>query len=288
MQTSLEKAILKTLVYASIFDCPLTLDEIHRYLIGNKKISKNVVRAALQKLSTQVFFHEGFYTLSKTRLLIQQRIKRKYISNKKYLHAKNVGKLLSFISLVQFIGISGTVAALNAKEDDDIDFFVITKKNTLWLTRLFLVILLQVLGARRRRLQKNVADTICLNMFVDGQNLLLPKDRHDIYTAHEIVQMLPVFDRDNTYNRFLHANKWVRKYLANSIDNRIIGYYNITEKKKSPSIFEFLAKHLQLWYMQSHRTNETVTEALVAFHPIDHKKRILALYTKKLKQYGII
>jgi hypothetical protein len=45
-QESLKRSILKTLTYADVFDYPLTLDEIHRYLV-EKQAAVEEIRAVL-------------------------------------------------------------------------------------------------------------------------------------------------------------------------------------------------------------------------------------------------
>jgi len=44
----------------------------------------------------------------------------------------------------------------------------------------------------------------------------LPESERDLFSAHEVLQMEPVFDRGNTYKKFLLANKWVKTFLPNA------------------------------------------------------------------------
>ncbi|MBI4078983.1 MAG: hypothetical protein HY429_01660 [Candidatus Levybacteria bacterium] len=293
MSDAIQRAILRTLIYADIFSYPLTLAQLHKFLIFNRPVSKKNIKNICQQMSS-VRKEDDFYMLKKSRINIAIRKIKEASSNEKIAFARQLTRIFRIIPWVLFVGISGAVAAGNARKKDDIDFFVIAKRKRLWLTRFFLVILLQIFGLRRKRLEKKVMNTICLNMLLDERCLLLGSKRQDVYTAHEIVQMLPIFDRGDTYSRFLMANKWVRGYLPNSIDTKILRYYDI--KKKSPnipifqyfSIIELIAKQLQLWYMRKHRTHEIITDNMLAFHPVDYRKKVLFLYTKRLKQYGIV
>ena len=56
-----DEAILKTLSYSDIFDYPLTLDELHRFLIASA--NKDELDSYLQKLDS-VDEQEGYYFLS--------------------------------------------------------------------------------------------------------------------------------------------------------------------------------------------------------------------------------
>ena len=89
----------------------------------------------------------------------------------------------------------------NSDTDDDIDIFVISNKGFAWTTRLLTAVLLIMLGAYRNKNSKNVKDKICLN-FILGEDEMHFKNQ-DLFTAHEIVQLLPIFTRDKTYQRFI-------------------------------------------------------------------------------------
>ena len=117
-------------------------------------------------------------------------------------------------------------------------------------------------------------------MFIDESVLKFPQERQDIYTAHEIVQMMPLFERENTHQRFITANRWIKEYMYNAIDIRILRYKDT--KKILPNILEPLTKYIQLTYMKRHRTNETVSDSLLAFHPSDYRKQVLKEYNKRL------
>ena len=38
---------------------------------------------------------------------------------------------------------------------------------------------------------------------------------HDLFTAHEIIQLIPIFERDNAYNKFIKANSWINSVFPN-------------------------------------------------------------------------
>lgn len=286
--------ILKTLIYSDIFDYPLTKEEIWKFLIG-RKISKESFEKSLK---TTVFpldkweHEKGFYFLSGRGEIVKKRIKRKEESIKKLELAKKIIQKLSLIPTVLFIGISGGLALKNAKKDDDIDLFIIASKGNIWITRLIVVLLL-ILMVQYRGRGKKESQKVCLNMLLDESSLSFPKSRHDLYTAHEIVQLKPMFERNNTYNKFLSANKWVAKFLPNAMVRIKNKELRIKVRQENPLfmiynslfVFEKLAKILQLWYMKSHRTKETIGDHFLAFHPFEYKNFVLKEYNKRLKQY---
>lgn len=281
-----KKAIYATLAYSDIFDYPLTKEELLRYLL--------VTRSASSRFDTMVLSlpkvkkKEGYFYLSGRSSIIDLRKKRAAISLEKMKRAKKVVRILKRIPSIEFIGMSGSLAMANGDEDADIDLFLITRPQTLWLTRLLVLLFLEVKGMRRKRTGNTFSDTICVNMLVDTNHLRFPKERHDAYTAHELVQLKPLFERSNSYRRFLVANEWVLKYLPNGF---VCMQSKEFHKETSLSFFlaplEFLAQSVQIWYMKGHRTKETITDGFVAFHPFDYKKEILGQWEKKKKLYGI-
>ena len=84
----------------------------------------------------------------------------------------------------------------NADKQDDIDFFIITAKGTMWTTRLCSAFLLSAAGLRRTPNQKQVANKICLNMFMQEGDLSLPASERDLFSAHEVLQMVPLWERE--------------------------------------------------------------------------------------------
>lgn len=277
-------SVFKTLIYSDIFDFPLTKEEIWKFLIG-KKIDKKTFEKELE--ATVLERNHKFYFLSQREEIVARRSKKKEISRQKIRIAKKIIEKLSIISTVLFIGISGGLALENSDEKDDIDLFVITSENTLWITRLLLVLLLIVMRQYRGRGKKE-SQKICLNMLISEKALMFEKDRRNLYTAHEIAQLKPIFNRNNMYKKFLNANQaWVSRFLPNAID-KVTNYKSGIKERKSPLfIFEKVAKFVQLIYMKKHRTREVVSDHLLAFHPFEYKNYVLEEYNRRLSKYEI-
>jgi len=99
----------------------------------------------------------------------------------------------------------------NSEEGDDIDLMIVTSPQRLWLTRGLVVVFLLLTGQYRR--PEKIKDKVCPNLMFSEEVLEFPD--HDLFTAHEIVQMLPIYDRLNTYQKFLQANSWIKDFLPN-------------------------------------------------------------------------
>ncbi|OGH06310.1 MAG: hypothetical protein A2171_00935 [Candidatus Levybacteria bacterium RBG_13_35_9] len=193
--------------------------------------------------------------------------------------------------MVYFIGISGALSMENCEADDDIDIFVICKNDFVWTTRIFLIIFLIFLGAYRKKYDIQYKDKICLNLIIAERKMTYFKSRRNLYLAHEIIQLILILDKNNTYKKFIEENKWIFDYLPNGMER--IGEYQIPFNKKNKRSgnlfikilevlrFEKLAKLLQWQYMKKNITIEKVNDNLLAFHPIDYGKKIMDLYNNR-------
>lgn len=283
------KAILRTIVYSDIFDYPLTRREIWKFLIVDKKITRAAFEKALLVLPATIVYRDGFYCLKGRESIVAKRKRREKESVKKILLAKKVAKRLSLMPTVLFVGISGSLAMRNADSHDDIDFFIITKKNTLWTTRFLLLLLLEFLGLRRGRRSKKVANKICVNMLIDESSLLFSKEKQNLYIAHEVVQLLPLFERENMHDKFLGANAWIKKILPHSLPSHLTSGNSVRKGGMLRfSAFEQLARFLQLRSINKHKTTETISDTLLAFHPDDYTDKILNVYQKRIKTMDAI
>jgi len=118
------------------------------------------------------------------------------------------------------------MAMMNAKEEDDIDLFIITAKKRLFTGRFIAVVLAKLLGIYRQRENKCYMlhatcfmNKVCLNLFFDEGNLEVPDFKKTEYVAHEVLQMKPLIVKGNIYQRFLKANDWVFEIFPNSKSN---------------------------------------------------------------------
>lgn len=297
-------SFLKALIYADIFDYPLNRKEIYLWLIrsGERKIKRD----RTIKNSGIVRHQKGFYFLKGRKKIVALRRLREAWSRKKIEIAKKIALWLRIIPFIKLVGISGSLAMKNSDQDDDIDFLIITKKNRLWITRGLVTIMLDLLGIRRRFGEKIAKDRVCLNMFLGEDSLAVPENEQDLYSAHELVQLQPVWDKDGIYKKFLSENLWVKNYLPNALNDKLKNT-DFRLKKTRLGIFlrlltyisrfiflffdfdfwELFAYRSQRWFMKSHRTSEIIEPGRIRFHPHDCRKFVLERYKQKLTALGI-
>ena len=122
-------------------------------------------------------------------------------------------------------------------------------------------------------MDKSQKDRLCLNIWLDESNLIWREG--NIYTAHEIAQIVPLANKDRTYEKFLYKNKWILDFWPNAV--RIKPTKILSVKCCSPIIrlLEKIAYRLQYFYMKKKITRETVTPTRAIFHPEDWGQVVL-------------
>lgn len=278
--------VIKTLLYESIFDFPLDKEEIWKFLISNHKITRLSFNNFLNNAGILHDSKTGYYYLRGNERIIGERTVKSEISEKKNKIAERAVYLLSLIPTIKFVGISGSLAQYNSDAEDDIDFFVIARKESVWLTRFCAIMLLKINRLYRQR--KKHTDRICLNMIIEST--AFPKQRRDLYNAFEIAQMRPLFDREGTYKDFIEKNRWIASYLPNA--REVLLNTKVKDVKNSSLLFLFnlllfvkveaLLKLIQKLYMYGKVTSETISDDFLAFHPKDFNGDISKKYANKL------
>ena len=135
-----EESILRTLLYSDIFDYPLTEKEVWKYLISGQKIKPFEFNKTIKKINSVVYRKGNYLYIENRRFTFDKRQKKQKESEEKLRFAKKIIQKLSIIPSVMFIGISGSLSMMNAEKNHDIDLFVIAKHQTIWATRLFLIL----------------------------------------------------------------------------------------------------------------------------------------------------
>ena len=163
---SKKEAILKTLLYSDLFDFPLTEEEIYKFLIF-KKIDKDQLSKLLENKNLSIDRLNNFFFLKGRGKIVKERLMKEKFSLEKLEKAKKIIKFLGLIPTIKLIGISGTLAVMNCKKDDDIDIFVIAENKLVWTTRFFTAIMLIFLGVYRNKNSTANNNKICLNLLLD-------------------------------------------------------------------------------------------------------------------------
>ncbi len=207
-RAEIEQAIVNTVTYVDAFDYPLTTAEIHRYLVGlhlpHSRVTdllhaSNLVPWRLNRVG-------DYYMLPGRETISQLRDERRAISERLWPRAVQYGLLMARMPFVRMIAVTGSLAVNNVGPKEDIDFFIITADDHLWVCRAFIILIVRM--AARHGLE------LCPNFFLAESAIYLTEQ--NIFTAHEVTQMVPIYGLAQ-YKRLRSANPWVHKILPNAL-----------------------------------------------------------------------
>lgn len=287
---SRDQAILKTLLYSDLFNYPLTKDELYDFL--PQKITRTEFLQALRSSRLPIDSDQALIFSKGSKGIVKIRQMRELVSMPKLKKAEQIIAKLGFIPTIKFIGISGSLAMKNSDANDDIDIFVISEAGLTWTTRFLTAFLLIILGIYRNKNSKNVKDKMCLNLIL-SENEMLFKNQ-DLFTAHEIAQLLPIFDKDKTYHKLVVANKWINEFFPNfQFKNKSLFNKQTSSINKVVILFckilclEKLLRTAQLFYMRKAITKEKLEKGFIGLHPFDYRLYVLKKYSAKLSKFGL-
>lgn len=263
--------IRATVLYHDFFSYPLNRTDVDRWSLGDK--------GGVLKKGVNIVEKDGWFFVEGREDLVARRLAREKIARAKRVKAQKAANFLKRLPSIRFIGITGSLAMSNTSKKSDIDLILITSSETLWITRLIVLLSLQLFGfAIRHSGQKEERDRLCLNMWLDEQCIEWSIHERNIYTAHEIVQILPLVNKDKIYEKFLYTNNWVLDYWPKAVDIRKIEikinrHKNSFQKAimKGMNIFFFFVQYL---YMRKKITTEFVSQHIALFHPVNWSKKV--------------
>ncbi|MEP6950900.1 MAG: hypothetical protein ABI863_16560 [Ginsengibacter sp.] len=204
--------ILKTLAYFDYFKYPLTYEDICTFLpqLCNQPAIKEMLAVLVNE--NIIFKIDDFYSLQNDPGRAKKRREGNQRAVKQLTIAKKVAAMLSHFPYVQTVAVSGSLSKHFADEKADIDFFIITSANRLWIARTcmhFLKKLSYIAGKQ---------NWLCMNYFVD--EMAMDIQEKNIFTAMEIATLLPM-QGINHFENFIAANTWIHNYFpANVISTR--------------------------------------------------------------------
>ena len=197
-------SILATIVYADLFDYPLTLDEITRYQVGTSYTSVRIADALAgdPALRQRLAHINGYYSLSERSNLATVRRGREQRSRRLWRKAILYSRWVSNMPFVRMVAVTGALSMHNVGSVPDIDLLVVAREGRVWTCRRALI------GCVR--LARLMGDDLCPNYILSESSLRL--DQRDLYTAHELAQMVPMSGLP-VFRRMLRANEWAASYL---------------------------------------------------------------------------
>ena len=288
-----ERAILRTVVYSSLFDWPLKVEEIHRNLQEHPLEESSILEIYQSSswLPSIMDYQDGYLFLKGCDAMVQKRGRREERSRAILKANRWVLKLISLIPYVRMVAISGSAAQLNMDEDGDIDLFLVTRGNRVWSLAVTILVLTKLLGRRKM---------VCFNFILSDQRLVI--DRQDLFNANQIAHLKPVLGEE-VYERFIQVNPFVARFYPNLKATSLTWAYRppgILRILKGTTewilsfglgqIQEFLCRKTYAWYLgrQSPRwksPQEVVMEkGCLKLHTNSHREKVIEAFEEALRQ----
>jgi predicted nucleotidyltransferase len=190
--------LLDALIYGDVFDCAVTLDELWRY--GRAAVDREELRGRLAD-DRLVFERDGLYCLADRPELLERRAQRARKARQLERRARRVARVLRHAPFVRGLALSGSAAAGDAGDGDDVDLFVTVAPGRLGSAFVVLGGLSRLVGRR----------FFCPNYYACEDSLTLGPAT--LYLARELAQARPFVGDGAAVWR---ANPWLSETFPNA------------------------------------------------------------------------
>lgn len=201
--SSLEHSILEALAYSDIFDQPLQLEELHRYLPIRMELDD--LLPVLNTMNGWIGSKDGLYFLAGREEIVEIRTEREARSRELLPHAIRYGSILGRLPFIRMAALTGSLAVLNVLRNADFDYMLIAAPGRVWTARAFALLF--------NRFTQILGHTLCPNLIL--AETVLEWKQQDLYSARELHQMIPITGMD-VYRNLMKANQWTRNFLPNA------------------------------------------------------------------------
>jgi predicted nucleotidyltransferase len=285
-------SVLKALAYFDVFQFPLSEKELLRYSDFPNKESLNEELSWLEHFK-MIFRIGNYYALTNDVLMVKQRREgdervKEYIDQ-----ALKKSRLIAKFPYVRGVFISGSLSKGTMTENGDIDFFIVTTPNRLWIARSLLI-------AYKKIFLLNSRKYFCINYLIDDETLEIQHKNR--FTATELITMWPIVNQSLYYD-LMSKNEWVKSYYPQGMDypERISqtidrGMFqsileSILNLKWGGALDDFLMKlTLARWRKKfSGMSNSDfdvalkTTKRVSKHHPSNFQKRVLSGYEQRVE-----
>jgi len=229
----LKNRILSTLRFFELQDWPLTLFELHRFLIVDIKTLRarvnteyeiigedtenesvdiaEVLNCLETECQKEIENLHGFYCLKGKTELVKKRLENYSFGIKREKSIRKYAWITKFIPFVRGVALGGSQAMGRQAEGSDIDLLIITDKDFLGLARSLITGFFQILGVRRHG--EYVANRFCLNHYLVGPKVIT--ELKNLYSAMEYGRLRPLVYSE-TVSAFQNNNAfWIKQCFPN-------------------------------------------------------------------------
>ena len=281
----LKSKILSTLKFFDLQNLPVTLLELHQYLVGEGKVAiEDVLKCLDDECLNEIECIQGFYCLIGRKALVEKRLHNYSNGIFREKLTRRYAKGLKFIPFVRGAALAGSQALGQQKADSDIDLLIITDPEFMWLARTLVTGYFQLIG--KRRYGKKIANRFCLNHYIAAPKEV--SDYKNLYTAMEYLKLRPLVFAATIY-RFQKNNRgWILELFPNAeFINRDMTHFGLQkalEKIFTNKFGYWLENKLKNWQLPKIRVEEefiVVRDDELSFHPQSKQRELLERFYKE-------
>ena len=220
--TDLGTDLRKVFEVSALLDYPFTFDEVVNYFLPSRNITGIELRSLISNGDLDIPFQiQDGYLFTRPSQSSVSRLEREQFSSEKLRSASKFATMLTrLIPFVRTIAVTGSVAYGSARKWDDIDLFLVTQKNRLWISvfmALMMVRVSKLLGLEAAHLL-----AFCLSYVHDEEGFREDASRNQINPlfARELLRAKPIAGKEE-YGKILKVNNWVQEMFAKSYASRL-------------------------------------------------------------------
>ncbi|MGB0805721.1 MAG: nucleotidyltransferase domain-containing protein [Salibacteraceae bacterium] len=196
-------AISQALSYFDIFNFPLTKEEIIKYSPAfNTKEFEECLASMLD--NELIFKLQNYYSLRNEPQLAHNRDENSNRASEYKFQAERKSSLISQFPFVKGVFISGSMSKGVMDKGGDIDFFIVTQPNRLWIARTLLILYKKIFLLNSRKY-------FCINYLVDENSLEISNKNR--FTAVELLSLFPMVN-ENLHQKIIAENNWVLDFFS--------------------------------------------------------------------------
>ena len=282
---------LNPILYYSIFQHPLKKEEILKFSsIENPEALESQLNLLLVKNIIEE--KDGYYFYGNPSQ-IEKRKRGEQAAKNVSAKAERRARLIFRFPYVEGVAFSGSYSKNYFDDQSDIDFFIITTQNRLWIARTLLILFKKTILFNSRKF-------FCLNYFISTKDMIIQEQNR--YSATELVT-LKIAHGAAIFNQFFKANQWafdlfkinaqqnstpedknkhfisilIEKLLKGKIGNNLDNYFKEISLKRWQRKFNFMDPDE---FSIALKTEKNVSK----HHPRNFQKKVLDKLNQKKEE----
>lgn len=279
--------VRETFAFFSLIKQPLTALEIHRWKHGQRTTLSSTLETCVPYQAD-----EGLYEVH-----TQWTARRITGDHARDFAWNRVDRFMTYIQANPFIkavAVANSAAFNNLSNKSDVDLFIVTKRNRVWLARLCAALPAKIMRWRPGECERA---PLCLSFFADEDHLNMESltRSNDIYFAHWMDTLIWIHDPENVRERFTRENEWAKRILNRPL-NESYKPYNVSWMAKVINVclrvldiswIERWAYHIQRRYLPEQLTASSRNPSgvvmnihMIKMHLDDKREAIASSYER--------